>query len=229
GLMFTEKLQRTRRLLFYISGAAPFVFVFAIYNQLVFGSPVALFLHYEVTYPTLSALYEFLISPSRGLFFFSPILIFAILAFFDSPDRGFRRHRVKIATIFFVLLGVIGFSEKYGGDSIGARHLIVIIPLLLDSFFDGEIEDYSSIGRGLLFTASFLLCTIPMLTYSFAPPELQFPHNSFWQPLLYDTNLFTMTLANTFGLVRSVWTILPAGVLLLLAIYCVWRDAKFPF
>ncbi|MEZ5346844.1 MAG: hypothetical protein R2681_14935 [Pyrinomonadaceae bacterium] len=229
GLLFTEPLQRTRRLLFYVSGVMPFLFLFALYNHLVFGSPIATVFHYDLTYPTLGSVYEFLISPSRGLFFFSPILIFAVLAFFDSPDRGFRRQQIKLTTIFLTATAVIGFSEKYGGDAVGARHLIIIIPLLLDSFFDGEIEDYSSLGRGLLFTVSFLLCTIPMLTYSFAPVVLQFPHNSFWQPLLYDSNVFTLTAANTFGLPVSVWTILPAAILLLFAIYFVWRDAKYPF
>ena len=155
--------------------------------------------------------------------------MFSFIAIFDSDDRGFRRHRVKLITIFLTLIAVLGFTEKYGGDSIGARHLIIIVPLLLDSFFDGEIEDYSSLWRGFLFTVSFLFCTIPMLTYSFAPSGLEFPHNSFWQPLLYDANFFTLTLANTFGLVNNIWTILPAIILLLLAIYLVWRAAKFPF
>ncbi len=99
---------------------------------------------------------------------------------------------------------------------------------MLDSFFDGEVEDYPSYLRGCLFIISFLFCTIPMLTYAFAPPELQFPHNSFWQTLLYENNFFTLTLANTFGLINNIWTILPAMILLVLAIFFVWRDAKFP-
>ncbi len=229
GLNFTEPRERIRRVIFYISGFAPFIFILAVYNQLVFGSPFAFASHYELTYPTLSSLYQFLISPSHGLFFFSPILIFSVFTFFDSEQSGFKRHRIKIATIIFTFIAVIGFAEKYGGESVGARHLIIIIPLMLDSFFDGEIEDYPSLWRGFLFVISFLLCTIPMLTYPFAPTDLQFPHNSFWQPLLYENNWFMLTLVNTFGLINNIWTILPAIVLLLIAIYFVWRDAKFPF
>lgn len=228
GLFFTERLDRVRRILFYVSGIAPFFFILALYNRVVFGSALALLSNYEFAAPTLSGIYQLTVSPSHGLFFWAPVLIFSVFAFVDSEERGFKRHRVKIATIIFTFIAVCGFSEKYGGESVGARHLIIIIPLLLDSFFDGDVDNYPSLWRGFFFTISFLLCTIPMLTYSFAPSGLQFPHNSFWQPLLYETNWFTLTMANTFGLVNNHWTILPAIVLLLLALYFVWRDAKFP-
>ena len=65
GLLTTESRERFRRIFFYIAGVAPFIFAMALYNQLIFGSPVAMFSQYELTYPTLSGLYEFLISPSR--------------------------------------------------------------------------------------------------------------------------------------------------------------------
>ena len=229
GLLSTESRERSRRMLFYIAGIAPFLFGMALYNQLVFGSPVAMISQYELTYPTLNGVYEFLLSPSRGILFFSPILLFSFFAIFDSDDRGFRRHRIKLATVLFTFLAVVGFTEKYGGDAIGARHLIVVIPLMLDSFFDGEIEDYSSLWRGFLFTVSFLFCTIPMLTFPFVSTGLKFPHNSFWQTLLYDVNFFVPTLVNDFGVINSIWTILPVFALLLIGIYLVWRDAKFPF
>ncbi|NNE97984.1 MAG: hypothetical protein HKN25_03075 [Pyrinomonadaceae bacterium] len=229
GLLFTEPRDRFRRILFYLSGIAPFFFVLALYNRIVFGSALSVFSQNEIIYPTLSGIYQLLVSPSHGLFVWSPVLIFSVFAFVDSEERGFKRHIVKIFTCILTFAAVCGFSEKYGGASIGARHLIIIIPLLLDSIFDGDIDNYPSLWRGFFFTVSFLLCTIPILTYPFAPTELQFPHNSFWQPLLYETNWFTLTMANTFGVVNNVWTILPAMILLLLAVYFVWRDAKFPF
>jgi len=229
GLNFTEPRERIRRVIFYIAGFAPFIFIYAVYNQLVFGSPFAFLSHYEFTYPTISAFYQFAVRPSHGLFVFSPVLIFSIFTFFDSEHTGVKRHRVKVATIIFTFIAIIGFGEKYGGDAIGARHLIIILPLMLDSFFDGETEDYPSHWRGFLFAISMLFCTIPMLTYSFAPPELQFPHNSFWQPLLYEANIFTLTLANVFGAANNIWAILPAMILLASVLYFVWRDAKFPF
>ena len=229
GLAFTESRERFRRMLFYTSGVAPFFFILAIFNQLVFGSPFATFYHYELDYPTLSGFYELLISPARGLFFFSPVLIFSLLAVFDSQERGFKRQRVKFITVILTILAICGFGSGYGGPAVSARHLIIVVPLLLDSFFDGEAEDFPSVFRGLLIAVSFLFCVIPILTFPFAPGALDFPHNSFWQPLLYDQNLYTLTVANTLGFENNIWTILPAMVLLLLAVYVVWRDVKYPF
>lgn len=228
GLNWTESRERVRRVIFYMAGFAPFVIIFLVYNQLIFNSPFAFLRHYELALPTLSSLYEFTFSPAHGLFFFSPVLIFSLFTIFDSEHSGYSRHRIKNTAIILTFIAVIGFAEKYIGESVGARHLIIIIPLLLDSFFDGDVEDYPSFLRGSLFAVSFLFCTIPMLTYAFAPPELSFPHNSFWQPLLYDTRFFTLTLANTFGIINNIWTILPAMLILSAAIYFVWRDAKFP-
>ncbi len=228
GLNFTESRDRFRRVLFYIAGVAPFFIILAVYYQIIFGSPFAVFSQYDLTYPTFSAAYQFLVSPASGLFFFSPIFIFSVFTFFDSEHGGTLRHRIKIAAIIFTVLAVIGYAEKYAGESVGARYLIIIMPLLLDSFFDGDAEDYPSYFRGLLFSVSVIFCTLPLLTYPFAPTELNFPHNSFWQPLLTDANLFSLTMVNTFGVINSIWTILPAMCLLLLVFYFVWRDAKFP-
>jgi hypothetical protein len=228
GMNFTEPRERVRRVIFYIAGIAPFIIIYAVYNQLIFGSPLAVLTRYELTYPTLSALYHFLLGPARGLLFFSPILCFAVIRFFTSEYGGNLRHRIKVSTVVLTFLAVIGFAEKYGGDAVGARYLIIVIPLMLDSFFDGEMDNYPSLWRGFLFAVSVLFCTLPMLTYPFAPNALDFPHNSFWQTLLTDANFYALTLLNTFGLTNNIWTILPAMVLLLFVFYFVWRDAKFP-
>ncbi|MGI8669812.1 MAG: hypothetical protein ACR2J3_08185 [Aridibacter sp.] len=45
---------------------------------------------------------------------------------------------------------------------------------------------------------------------------------------MYENNFFALTLANTFGFINNIRTILPAMILLFLATYFVWRDAKFP-
>ncbi len=229
GLLSTEPHERFRRVLFYTSGIAPFIFALAIYYQVIFGTPLAIFSHVEIAYPTFSNIYRFLISPSHGLFFYSPILLFSVFTFFTSEDRGFRRHKVKIAAILITFLVTVGFAEQNLDGGFGARYLIIIIPMMLDSFFDGDVDEYSSLWRGFLISISVVFCALPLFTYSFAPEILQFPHNSFWQPLLIDSNWFTMTFANTFGASNNIWTILPAMILVLFAIYFVWRDSKFPF
>ncbi len=228
GLFFTESRDRYRRLFFFCSGILPFIALLLIYNYSIFGSLFGILFNAEIGFPSFSNLYRILFSPLEGLFFYAPILLFSILAFFTSYEQGTLRKRVKILTILFSILILACFSATNSAWTFGAKSLIFILPLMLDSFFDGEIEDFPSLWRGFLFAVSFLFCTIPLLTFSFAPTGSGFPHNNFWRHLLFNQEIFTPTLLGFFYVPNNFWTILPAILLLLLAIYLVWRNAKNP-
>ncbi|MEP6903763.1 MAG: hypothetical protein ABJA66_18715, partial [Actinomycetota bacterium] len=245
GLYFADKRNQNRwqNLIFFIAGGLPFALLLLIYNYVIFGSPFALSYAYEsfpewaevagqgvfgIGFPTLSNIYLLLFSPSRGLFFFSPILFLPIAAFFTSRERRTLRHRVKIAAIVFSILVLCGHGAAHGGWAFGARYLVFVLPLMLDSFFDGEIYEFSNIWQGFLFTISFLLCTIPALTFPFAPPEFKYPHNNFWGKFLLYENWLTPNLANVFGISSSIWTLLPALILLFAALFILRRYARRP-
>ncbi len=226
SLIKTEPLERNRRVIFYFAGVFPAITVFFFFNWFVLGS--MFFPIYQLQLADSFSFAGTFISPARGLIFFSPIFFFSLSSVLDTTDSSFKRQKVKLITVLLTsfLIALTSFGESAG---LGAFRLIVITPLLLDAFFDGAIEDYPSILRGLLFTISFLFCTIPLLTFTFAPANLLFPHNSFWMPLMYEHEFFSLVLVNTFGFPKTFWTILPAIILLLIAIYLVWRDAKNPF
>ena len=82
--------------------------------------------------PSLEALWGITFSRYRGLFFYAPILVFAIGG---AIVRLRRRERLGeltlIASIALVFLGFnITFNGWRGGDAIGPRYLIPIIPFL---------------------------------------------------------------------------------------------------
>jgi hypothetical protein len=245
GLIFADKRNENRwqNVFFFALGGAPFAAALLIYNYSVFGSPFALSYGYEtfpewaevagqgvfgIGFPTLSNIYLLLFSPSRGLFFFAPILFLPVIAFFTSRDRKSWRHRVKIAAILVSILALCGHGAAHGGWAFGARYLVFVLPLMLDSFFDGEIYGFSNVWQGFLFTVSFLLCTIPALTFPFAPPEFAFPHNDFWGRFLYDENWFTPNLANALGFSSGLWTILPVLFALVAVLIILRRYARRP-
>ncbi len=245
GLFFADKRNENRRqnLFFFALGGLPFAVLLLIYNYAIFGSPFALSYAYEsfpewaevagqgvfgIGFPTLSNIYLLLFSPSRGLFFFAPILFLPVIVFFTSSERRTLRHRVKIAAIVVSILVLCGHGAAHGGWAFGARYLVFILPLMLDSFFDGEIYEFSNVWQGTLFTISFLLCTLPALTFPFAPPEFKYPHNNFWGKFLFEENWFTPNLANVFGLSSNIWTLLPALVLLFAVLFIVRRYARRP-
>lgn len=243
GLFFTDKRERNSRIYFYILGGLPFAVALLLYNYALFGSPFSMSYAYEsfpewaevagqgvfgIGFPSLSNIYLLLFSPSRGLFFYSPILIFSVIAFFRSKERRTLRHRVKVAAIVISVLLLCGHGAAHGGWAFGARYLIFIIPLMLDSLFDGEIYDFSNIWQGFLFGLSFLLCTIPVLTFPFAPPEFQFPHNDFWTSFLIYEAWTTPNLLNIFGVSGSILTIILTLFLLVSALYFVYKNARRP-
>lgn len=230
GLLFTESRHRSRRLFFYLVGFVPFPALLLIYNYLIFGTPLPVFYpaEYGFALPTPYNLYLTLFSPSRGLFFFSPILLFSIFAFFTARETGTLRKRVKITAILFSLVLMSGYAAVRTDWMLGAAPLLFVVPLMLDSFFDGEIEEYPSLWRGFMFAVSFLLCLLPVLTFPFAPPAYFFPHNTFWQPLLFGEQWFAPTLAESFVQTPGGWVIWPAAGLAAVAVYLVWRRAKYP-
>lgn len=243
GLFFTDKRERRDRILFYALGGLPFLIFLLVYNNALFGSPFSMSYAHEsfpewaevagqgvfgINFPTLSNFYLLLFSPARGLFFFAPVLILAVVAFFTSPEKKSLRHKIKIAAIVVSILILCGHGAAHGGWAFGARYLVFIIPLLLDSFFDGETDKFPNVWRGMTFVVAMLFCTVPALTFIFAPPEFKFPHNNFWIPFLLEENWFTPTLANVFAIQNGFWTILPAIICIFAVIYFIWRESFEP-
>src|SRR5438270_11764488 len=78
--------------------------------------------------PSIGALYGITVSPYRGLFFMSPILLLAFAGFVAiKRDREFWAI-VAIVTIF--ILVIASFNGWNGGFAFGPRYLVPIIPLL---------------------------------------------------------------------------------------------------
>ncbi len=243
GLFFTDKRERNNRVLAFALGGFPFLLFLLIYNYSLFGSPFSFSYAHEsfpewaevagqgvfgINIPTPSNFFLLLFSPSRGLFFFAPVLILAVITFFNSPERKSLRHKIKIAAVAVSILILCGHGAAHGGWAFGARYLVFIIPLLLDSFFDGETDKFPSLWRGILFTISLFLCTVPALTFMFAPPEFTFPHNNFWIPFLIREHWFTPTLGDVLGIPNGIWAILPAILGIFAVLYFVWRDSFEP-
>lgn len=236
GMLFAERSDQWRNILFFSAGIFPSILLLFLYNNSLFGMPFA-FPQFSggdgrgmvlLGIPTLSGLYHLLISPSRGLFFYAPLLLMSIAAVFTSRERGSLRQRVKIAAIVLSVAGLCGKSTVSSDWFAGASSLIIILPFILDSFFDGEIYEFSNIWQGFLFAVSFVLCTIPAFTFPFAPPESRFPHNGFWSELIFSDNFFVPNIGSNITNVPDYLTIVPCALLLVAAIYFVWRYSRRP-
>jgi len=125
----------TRRSWRYVIGAIPPLVAIVIYQRVCFGSFFATSISHEdarfltkgaamgvLRAPSLDALYGITISPYRGLFFFAPLLLLALLPLV-------RERLVIVVTLVFFAFNVC-FNGWEGGFAVGARYLVPLIPLL---------------------------------------------------------------------------------------------------
>jgi hypothetical protein len=115
-----------------------------IYQWLCFGSPFLTAVEASTPFtdrgalfgvlrlPSLEALYGITLSPYRGLFFASPVLLFALIGFALMARRSDMRQElwpVAIIVVIFVV-AIAAFNGWSGGCAFGARYLTPIVPLL---------------------------------------------------------------------------------------------------
>jgi hypothetical protein len=104
-------------------------------NQMHFGSPFASGYSAQpegikFSIPILSVLWIYLVSPGKGIFWYSPPLLAALLAW----PAWVRKDRVLAGGAALVVLGyllVVGRWQNLGGWCWGPRHLAQLTPFLL--------------------------------------------------------------------------------------------------
>ncbi len=85
--------------------------------------------------PKLTAMAGYLVSPGRGLFLFSPVVLFAlygISVLWRSPERWVERSTicVLVGSALTTFMMVCSYSAWQGGFSFGPRYLIETVTLL---------------------------------------------------------------------------------------------------
>jgi hypothetical protein len=112
----------------------------AIYQWLCFGSPFRTAVEASTPFtqrgllfgvirmPSIEALYGITLSPYRGLFFVSPILLLAFVGFIAMKRNQEFWAIIAIVTTF--ILAIASFNGWNGGFAFGPRYLVPIIPLL---------------------------------------------------------------------------------------------------
>ncbi len=142
-LAFAAMKRSRRDALRLVIGGVPFAVLLGIYQLHCFGSPFRTALQASpgftqkglllgfLTIPDLGALYGISFSSYRGLFFVSPVLLFAAIGaayLTRGRDLMLRRTILAITGLFFLVN--VSFNGWAGGCAFGPRYLLPIIPLL---------------------------------------------------------------------------------------------------
>jgi 4-amino-4-deoxy-L-arabinose transferase-like glycosyltransferase len=141
-----REMARPRALYRVVLGGLPLVLLFAAYNWVIFHTPLPAGYRYHVEYhdvhgqgfmgftgPTWAALYGITLSPYRGLFFLSPVLLLSVpgLVFLWRDPRS--RSTAGLVTLLLggFLLYVASYLYWSGGDAVGPRFLVPLVPFLM--------------------------------------------------------------------------------------------------
>jgi hypothetical protein len=187
---------RWKRVAWFTVGGVPAAVVLAVYNWALFGSPFALSVAREaavnlasersigvfgITWPTVSRLAAVLGSPSRGLLFYSPILVFGLVALLPRPRRS-AAGWFRLVFVACLVLAMAGYQSSHGGWGMGSRYLIPALPFLVEAAYDRGARSGWLTSGCLAF--SLVLSVTPLLAFPFAPEFIPFPHASFTRPFL---------------------------------------------
>ncbi len=227
GLMFSGRRELRARLLYFLGAVLPFGGVLIFYSWYVLGSATAFLPASSLIVPGSYSIYEQLLSPAKGIFAFSPVLLFTFAAIFTTKSGGSLRFGVKYSLIILAIVLSMFYRPAGGEFAIPATSLGFVLLLFLDPLFDGESDEYSNLWRGFFFTLALLMCVTPVLSTPFAPAELVYPHNSFWRPLLFEKQVFAPTILGWFG-VSGPYTLIFPGASVLLILFAVFRTSRYP-
>ena len=130
-----------------ILAGIPLGLLFAAYNFAIFETPMPVGYNYSInwqtehqsgflslTIPTVERLYGLTLSPIRGIFLLSPILILT----FPGLYMLWRRKQRGLATLIsLIVLSFLTFNASsvmwWGGFTVGPRYLIPILPFMMAS------------------------------------------------------------------------------------------------
>lgn len=168
-----------------------------LYNNTIFGSPFDLGYGYSelwvaehsqgfmsLTAPTLRAVLGITISPFRGLFFYSPLLLLGIAGFVL-----WWQARVERAVFWVALAAVVSIfyfnaasGMWWGGFAVGPRYLLPMLPFLSLPLIFVLARWKQSVWVRLVVVALFAWSLIA--TWGLTLAEQAFPSDTFQNPLV---------------------------------------------
>lgn len=222
---------------FLLGGSIPLLFLF-IYNALCFENIFSLGYNYliggcahkmgegfmGITFPTLKRLYGITISPYRGLFFTSPVLLLAIPGFYYFYQmKEFRKefYLCLLSSIGFLIFNA-SYAFWWGGEVIGPRHLVNALPFMLIplGICLQKIRKIS-IFLGIL---SVLIISIITVTSPQLPSNIKNPFFQYSLPQFIKGNIVA-NCGNAFGL-SGISSLLPWVMLItsLFGLCCLTKE-----
>jgi hypothetical protein len=240
-VLWALALGRWRAVIYGTLGAIPPLAALVGYDLAAFGTPWPIgYAHsalwqdqhqqgfLSLTYPKVESLLGLTISPFRGLFFFAPVLLMAIVGIALAwRERASRVVTVVALASFCLTLAFAASSAMWwGGFAVGPRYLLPGVPFLalplgaLVAWLNSQRVTVRLGGLGLIGgLAALSLALVWATTFarqSFPPDTVRDPLRAWVWPALQDGDL-ARNVGMALGL-RGVASLLPLGVILAIGV-----------
>jgi hypothetical protein len=235
GLFMWVLAHKRRSALWFVASALPALLLIPAYSWICFGTPFTLAYSYHATFPAmknglyaiewprLDILGRLLVSPERGLFYWSPFLLLMVSGYYKMAKTS-PEHLWLICGVPLLTLVVISGRawDWQAGNCIGPRYLCPILPLLALPCALG-FERWPRLGLALLLL-SFGLMSLATLTDA-TPPSGCNPLLDLHWPLMVEGE-FSPNLGMAVGCGSYTSIALYYGVLISGSTYLWWRCSK---
>jgi hypothetical protein len=237
GIIFVwAVIKMPNRLALYrvVIGAIPLGLIFAAYNYAAFETPMPVGYEYStlwqdvhdqgflsLTAPNVQTFLGLTVSPFRGLFFLSPVLLLGFVGLWMMWDERRKERDVTVVLALVVAFFLLYNSSSvmwWGGNTVGPRYLAPMVPFLalpmIFPFNHWLRKRLTAFVVWVLIILSFLNVWIQTIGGQAFPPAFREGGGSITNPLFeYSLPLFTQgNIARNYGIVvglRGLLSLIP--------------------
>ena len=219
----------------FLAAAIPPLLLIPLYSWATVGTPFSLPYSYTASYPAMrqgiyaikwpdiGTMGKLLFSSQRGLFFWSPFLLMAIVGWWQVAETKPRALWLTYSVPMVMVIVISGRTWDWeAGQCLGPRYLAPILPLLALPCAFG-VERFKRVGVALA-AVSIILTTLATLTNAVPPKWYENPLVQLhWRRLIegrFSPNLGIMWGLPPYASVALFYLILALGI------WWVWRQAR---
>lgn len=232
-IVFTCGIRQT---LHFLAGLLPPLLLIPVYSWVCFGNPFTIgYSHqaefpemkrglYGIDFPNIGTAANLLISPTRGLFFWSPVFAMAIVGYFRLFNLSRKLFWLTLLVPVAQVVCISGYTwDWHAGASLGPRYLSPMLPLLILPTGLG-IQKYPLLGIPL--AALSILLTGGATLINGTPGYEENPLVETHVPAFLEAR-YLPNLGSLCGL-HGHWSIAPLFFFWAVCLYLLWQSSKPP-
>lgn len=237
GVLMLAFLTSFKRGVIVAFAALPSLMLIPLWNWMCFGSPFAFGYHhlaehqfqqmnhgiFGIGLPKAEGAWVILLSPERGLFFWSPFLLMAFLGVKSLRSQSPKLLWIVLSVVILHVVCISGYFMPGGGRALGPRHLTCILPFIVIPAAYGLVQNYR-IGLFLGYCSLIMTGTATLID-GMTPLSILNPAINYYLPRFLQAG-FARNLGSQIGLPPYLSACIPLSVMFGAYFWAIIRERK---